>query len=306
MQTEARKKAATTIGVVSGIIGILAFFGWGTYDAIKKSFSNSSDGKNLDSVSAKPNTYSGVHPAVLPTTDSISNKKNQIRGNDNLKMVAENSQDKGQEKSNADYEILDFNKESKEQFNTEDEVTIGPYITPSEEGYGKLAVRVFCNHCYHSYTNIRILNDDSTLVDDGAVRANYNPEHKFSSTYIKDLPYGKYILELNFFALGKNYININVVDGKISLYKFKKINPFGDKNGQIVFFSVQKSEKWRIFIDRKEMGVYTLFANKGTSIILPFGNHEYTAERVVPSQLYDDKNQFTLYLHQGQRLTVRL
>jgi hypothetical protein len=291
--------AATIIGVYSGIIGIANFHCNKTFadDYFRRKKSDTL----LKQFYISPTPSALNNPVLINRASDTSTLKGKLLQTEDSTQLAD---EMGENVNNVDLEVLDIKVPSSKQTASDNEITVSMSEAQPSKGCGKLALRSFCSHCYFSYVYLRLLSSDSILIDNISLQANFNPKYKRAYTYTKNLLPGKYTVELNYRELGKDFIKVDVQEKKVSLYKYHKVNPYGDKNGKVVFFSRSSPRKWKITIDKKVLGILTVYKNKGASVILPSGTHEYLIESTAASELDLDNETISFYLAAGQRMPI--
>ncbi|AEV99709.1 hypothetical protein A4D02_35390 [Niastella koreensis] len=285
------------IGLYSGLIAIANFHCHKTF------YGDYFNTSKKDSLVKQKNPDTSTMRTVVNTTTSNS-ITDTLNKKENILRTEENISTKKTQKDTVDYELFDISPRSNNQANSDDEINVQMSEPPPSKGLGKLVLRSYCNHCSGTYANLRILLEDSTENENSSIVANYDSLNKRYSTFVKDLLPGKYLIELNYHLLGKDFFNINIIEGKTALYRFKKINPYGENNSQIVFFSKNATRKWNITIDKRPEQTITIYKNKGTSIIVSSGWHEYKIGNPEQNDLDLNSEKLSLYLQKGERKAI--
>jgi len=181
--------------------------------------------------------------------------------------------------------------------------TVQMSYDPVPKGYGRLALRSYCAHCYFTCAFITVNYHDSTstMWRQKCLAAKYDSLHKNSSTLIADLLPGKYDVLFDYRELGNHVVTVNIKEGKTYLCRCRNLNPYGPKNGEIFFVSGNSKRNWRITIDKKPLGIVTLYPNKGLSVVVEAGNHEYLIQNPTPNELdFNDEKNYVI-VHEGER-----
>lgn len=289
----------TIIGVYSGIISIANFHCNKTFadDYIGSKHFDSSVEIHSIPISTVP--FNDAHP-ISQNVDTVNSKVNLQQTEDSVQLANEMATNINK----VDFEVVNIESHSSNETAAGDGVTVNMSEEPPAEGYGKLAIRSYCDHCVFGYLDVRVLSLDSTEIKHSSLNANYNPKYKRIYTYTEDLLPGKYIVELNYHRLGKDFMLVEVLEKKMSLYKYHKVNPYGDKNGKIVFFSRRPSQRWRITVDNKVLGTIEPHIDKGIGIKLYAGSHEYVIENMTASELDLENEKRNFYIIPGQRMPI--
>jgi|SRR6218665_453237 len=287
------RKRATIVIVVTGVTLMLGIFA----DMIsvsnfffKKTFAD-------DYLPGKKDTsaYKSNYPDTLQEKQARLKTKDKIREenkvSDTSARVQDNLQDpsevfkvesnlqtpegNSEKYSKIKYQEISYTVFSDGENKPSSETVVRMSNPAPQAGYGRFALRLFCADCDYpnNYIEIRILMEDSSHVASGKIASRFDPSARKSTTFSKDLLPGKYLVELNFENLGKEYFPVDIIEGKLLLYEHTKVNPYGSGNAKIVFFSLSGIQKYKIILDGKDLGPVTLYPEKGMSLIVKSGNH---------------------------------
>jgi hypothetical protein len=204
--------------------------------------------------------------------------------------------------------VLDSNSGSKELSGSYGVITVETTFPPIPTGEGRLALRSYCDHCAETFVWVSIYHSDSSYVYDKTQRlfSKYDSLRKKLTTYIADLPPGEYIVKLGYQGLGMHYTNVTIKEGHTSLYRFRKINPFGKGNGSMLFVSALSKRNWSITIDKNYLGVVTLGRDTGFAITVPTGYRQYLIQKQNPGELdYNDEKR-TIFVGEGQQIKIAI
>lgn len=294
------------IGVWSGGLGLYQYYFQKTADREENYYSKRQndveENQNFDSSLVRPEVTNNKPSDTSKYIDSTKNRF--LLTIDSLNRLIDTKDSLKNNRST--FEVSEFNNFHSREINSSDGTTIQMNEPPPKEGFGKLAIRSYCDYSASHDVRIIVSSDSLHYKKLDFFPAMYDTKNKSRTTYIRELLPGKYQVELYYQYQGSAEFEVEVFANKMSLYRYIKTNPFGKGNAQIVFTTNNDQlNKWKITLDKVYLGIITIKPYQGIYLKVK-GNisHFYKIEALKPNgestTLDVDSDSFPIVT--GQRL----